>query len=115
MSIESLAFNALKGLVSNKVYPDLNDAGTAAPYIVYSRAGGTEAVFLENAVSSKETPRLQVTCWHTTRIGANALAEQALAALVALGWRPLGGVIGTHDPVTKLRGAIRDFSAWADR
>ena len=115
MSIEALVFNALKGLVSNKVYPDLNDAGTAAPYIVYGRAGGDAPNFLENAVPEKENARLQVTCWNTTRLGAKALGDQVLATLVALGWRPLGGPISLHDPETKLRGNSQDFSAWADR
>lgn len=115
MSIESLAFNALKALVSNKVYPDVNDAGTAAPYIVYARAGGQAANFLENALPDKENARLQVTCWHTTRLGAKTLSDQALAALVALGWRPIGGPVGLYDQQTKLRGHSQDFSAWAAR
>ena len=115
MSIESLTFNALKGLVANKVYPDVNDAGTAAPYVVYQRAGGASPVYLENAVPEKENARLQVTSWHTTRLGAKALCDQVLAALVALGWRPIGGPVSLHDPITKLRGSAQDFSAWADR
>lgn len=120
MSIETAAYAALKGLVplsggAGKVYPDLNDAGTAAPYIVYARAGGDTAALLENALPSKDTARLQVTCWHTTRLAANALREQALAALVALGWRPIGGQVSLHDPTTNLRGAAQDFYAFADR
>jgi hypothetical protein len=115
VSIETETFSALKTLVSNKVYPDVNDAGTAAPYIVYTRAGGEAPNFLENAVPSKENARLQVTSWHTTRLGAKALCDQVLTALVALGWRPLGGPVSLHDPITKLRGSAQDFSAWADR
>lgn len=115
MSIESETFNALKALVSNKVYPDVNDAGTAAPYIVYGRAGGTAPSFLENASPDKENARLQVTSWHTTRLGAKALCDQVLAALVALGWRPIGAPVSLYDPETKLRGSAQDFSAWAVR
>lgn len=115
MSIEAQTFAALRGLVADKVYPDLNDAGTAAPYIVYNRAGGEATNFLENALPSKENARLQVTSWHMTRLDARALGEQVLAALVALGWRPLGGPVSLRDPSTKLRGNAQDFSAWADR
>lgn len=115
MSIESQTFAALRTLVADKVYPDLNDAGTAAPYIVYQRAGGDAPNFLENAVPDKENARLQVTSWHATRLGAKALGDQVLTALVALGWRPLGAPVGLHDPTTNLRGHAQDFSAWATR
>lgn len=115
MSIETDAFTALRALVADKVYPDVNDAGTAAPYLVYQRAGGRAPNFLENALPDKENARLQVTCWHTTRLAAKALGDQALAALVAIGWRPLGAPVGLYDPDTKLRGHAQDFSAWAVR
>lgn len=110
-----MTFTALRGLVADKVYPDLNDDGTAAPYVVYARAGGEAPSFLENATPSKENARLQVTSWHTTRLGAKALCDQVLAALVALGWRPIGAPVALFDPETNLRGAAQDFSAWADR
>jgi hypothetical protein len=115
VSIESLAFNALKGLVSNKVYPDVNDAGTSAPYIVYGRVGGQAPGFLENTLPSKENARVQVTSWHSTRLGAQTLCGQVLTALVALGWRPVGAPVSLYDQQTKLRGAAQDFTAWADR
>ena len=120
MSIEGIVFSTLKGLVpltggGGKVYPDVNDAGTAAPYIVYNRAGGASPALLENALPSKDTARLQVTCWHSTRTGAQALREQVLTALVALGWRPIGGSVSLQDSTTKLRGAAQDFFAFADR
>ena len=115
MSIESETFTALRTLVADKVYPDVNDAGTAAPYIVYQRAGGAVVNFLENELVDKENARLQVTVWHTTRLGAKTLSDQALTALVALGWRPLGAPVGLHDQTTNLRGHAQDFSAWATR
>lgn len=115
MSIESDVYTALRALVADKVYPDANEAGTQAPYIVYQRAGGDMPAFMENSLPSKDTARLQVTCWHSTRLGANALREQTLTALVALGWRPIGGQVSLRDPITKLRGAAQDFYAFADR
>lgn len=120
MSIESAAFTALAPLVpitggGAKVYPDLNDAGTAAPYIVHARVGGESPAYLENAVPEKENARVQVTSWHATRLGAKALCDQSLAALVAIGWKPLGAPVSLYDPATKLRGSAQDFTAWADR
>ena len=125
MSIESAVYAALKGLVpkpapnasQGRVYPDVNDdhAGIVLPYIVYQRVGGEAPNFLENAVPDKENARLQVTSWHTTRLGAKTLCDQVLAALVALGWRPIGAPVSLYDPATKYRGSAQDFNAWADR
>lgn len=124
MSIESTTYATLKGLVpkpapstAGRVYADLNDdpAGVVTPYIVYQRAGGRLPVLLENALPSKDTARLQVTNWDTTRVAAQALGEQVLAALVALGWRPIGGAVALNDQTTKLRGHAQDFFAFADR
>lgn len=123
MSIESEAYAALKGLVpkaapyasQGKVYADLNDDAAAPPYIVFNRAGGPAPIFMENASPSKDMARLQVTSWHTSRVAAQALGEQVLAALVALGWRPVGGAVALHDQQTKYRGHAQDFQAFADR
>lgn len=117
MSIESEVFAALRSLVADKVYPDVNDAGTDAPYIVHTRAGGVAPTFLERATPSKENTRLRVTSWETTRIAANALAKQvhdALVALTTIDVKPIGTLVALYDEDTKLRGATQDFSVWAD-
>lgn len=118
MTIEAAFYTALRGLVTDKVYPDVNDAGTDAPYVVHQRVGGNTPVFMEGASPSKEFVRVQVTSWHSTRLGAVALAKQvqdALVALTAISAKPFGSAISLYDPSTKLRGCAQDFIVWADR
>ena len=85
MTVEADIFNALKGLVSNRVYPDLNDAPTVTtPYIVYQEISGEVVNFMESAVASKKNGRFQIACWATTRAASKALALQE--KLRALGY-----------------------------
>lgn len=118
MSIESEIATALGGLVDGKVYPDLNDEGTEAPYIVYQRVGGQTPSLLENSALSKEFVRVQVTTWTTSRLATVALAKQvqdALVALTGIQVSAIGSAISTYDDTTQLRGAIQHFQVWADR
>jgi hypothetical protein len=115
VSVESLVFGALRSLVSDQVYPDVNDAGTAAPYIVYQVVGGTTPAFMENTAVDKEQFRVQVNVWHSTRSGARALSKQAADAMVGIGARPVSSAISLYDEDTKLRGASQDFLFWTDR
>lgn len=118
MTIETEIFTALRGLVSDRVYPDVNDEGTDAPYIVHQRVGGATPTFLERASPSQEGVRLQVTSWATTRIAAVALAKQVqdtLVALTTVAAKPAGDPVSLHDPDTKLRGSTQDFIVWVDR
>lgn len=117
MSIESIVGAALRALVANKAYPTVNNLGTAAPYIVYTRAGGSAPMFLERSRPSKENTRLQVACWADDELESVTLAKQAELALIELTTvdaKPLGAIVSTYDPATKLHGARQDFSVWAD-
>lgn len=117
MTIESAVFTALRGLVADEVYPDLNDSGnTATRYIVFQAVGGPANSFLENAVADKQVARVQVVCWvSTTRDDARDLGNQAEAALVAIGARPVGAAVARYDEVTKYRGSSLDFIVSATR
>lgn len=119
MTVEADIFNALKGLVSNRCYPDMNDSPTlTAPYIVYQEISGEAMVFLERAEPSKENGRFQVACWATTRAASKALAKQvetAMTMATAFQAKPIGGKTSVVDEDTKLRGTRQDFTVWSDR
>ena len=119
MTVEADIFNALKTLVNNRVYPDLNDAATVtAPYIVYQEISGEEPVFLEQAEPSKENGRFQVAVWATTRAASKALAKQVTTAMVMASTfqaKPIGGKTSVIDEDTKLRGTRQDFTVWSTR
>jgi hypothetical protein len=115
MSLESLIFDALKGLVSNRVYPDLAPEGEPPPYIVYQQVGGNPTNFTEGTSPALKNGRVQVAVWSTTRVQASTLMDQAAAALratTALNTTVLYEKVSDYDSDTKLRGARQDFSFW---
>jgi hypothetical protein len=116
MSVESEVFNALKGLVSNRVFPDVAPDLTPRPYITYQQVGGEAVNFLDHTLApSKTNSRIQVNVWADTRAQAAALAKQvedALRATVALQTTVIGEAIAIYEDDTKLRGTIQDFSFW---
>lgn len=115
MSIESQIFDALKGLVANRVYPDFAPEAVARPYIVYQQVGGEAVNFLDPTAPSKKNGRWQISVWATSREQAATLARQIedlLRLTVALQATVLGAPIASYDPDTKLKGTHQDFSFW---
>jgi hypothetical protein len=76
LSLESDLFDALKGLVGNRVYPDIAPQAVARPYIVYQQVGGRGVNFVDPTVPSKKNARIQVAAWADTRAAASALGRQ---------------------------------------
>lgn len=116
MSLETALFDALKGLVSNRVYPDVAPEGAARPYITYQQVGGAGVNFLDPTVPSKKNARIQVNVWADTRMAAGDLSRQvedALRTTVALQTTVLSAAVALHEPETKLRGTRQDFSVWS--
>ena len=115
MTVESMLFDALKGLVSNRVFPDIAPDLTPRPYITYQQVGGVAVNFLDPTIPSKSNGRIQVNVWADTRAQAAALAKQvedALRAVTALQTTVEGAPIGIFELDTKLRGTMQDFSVW---
>ena len=111
MTIEADIYNALKGLVSNRVYADVAPAGAVAPYLTYQQVGGTGRNFLEATVPSKKNGRFQINCWADSRISAAALSRQVEDAMVTtLKAFVLGAPVAMLDADTGLRGTTQDFS-----
>lgn len=118
MTTESTIYDLLKGLVGNRVYPDVAPPGTARPYITYQQVGGQTVAFLERGVPSKKNGRYQINVWATTRAEAAALALQIEGVFIttsALQAEALGAPIAAHEPDEGLYGAMQDFSIWSDR
>ena len=118
MSVESDIFNTLRGLVADRVFPDVAPFNTPRPYITYQQVGGEALSFVENDVPSKKHARFQISVWANTRAEASALVlqvEQAMLTASAFQARPLGAPIAAYDDDTDVRGAHQDFSVWSDR
>jgi len=113
MSVESSIFNALKGLVSNRVFPDIAPELTARPYITYQQVGGLAVNFLDPTVPGKKRSRFQINVWGDTRAQVATLAgqvEDGLRAVTALQPTVEGAPVASYEPDTKLRGSMQDFS-----
>jgi hypothetical protein len=117
MSMEVEVFGALKGLVENRVYPDIAPVGTDKPYITYQQIGGQGINFLDLAMPGKKNSWVQVNVWAESRLSAAAITsqvEQALRSTATLQATVLSAPTAIHEPDTKLYGAMQDFSFWTD-
>jgi hypothetical protein len=118
MSISRVIFDLLKGLVGDRVYPDLALENTVRPFIVYQKVGGRAVNFVEATVPSKRNGRFQISVWSETRLEADAIALQAetiLRQAAALQTTVLTDPFSAYDELTKSRGTQQDFSFWFDR
>lgn len=115
MSFESDFYDAIKGLVSNRVYPDVAPLNTTRPYITIQKVGGQAWNYLEGVFVGSRHARVQVNCFASTRNAANALARSVEVALVE---SPLKCWVETpaidtppSDLTPPLYGTRQDFSA----
>lgn len=115
MSIETDIYDALKGLVSNRVYPDVGPENAIRPYLTYQQVGGATLAFLEGGPPGKRNGRFQISVWAATRPEASTLARQvedAMLSLPTLSPSAEGALIARYESQTKLYGTIQDFSLW---
>lgn len=118
MSMESDLFDAIKGLVSNRMYPDIAPADVAKPYIVYQQISGPSPIYVEKVVPNLKGARIQVNVWAETRLQANTLAlqiESAITTATAFDGKPVGAFTALYEEDTGLRGTRQDFYIWSAR
>lgn len=118
MTVEADLFNLLKGLVSNRVYPDVAPLNTPRSYITYQQIGGESVKYVDSTVPDRKHGLIQVNVWADTRAAAAALALQVEAALIgatAFQARPASAPISQHEPDLNLYGTIQDFDVWSTR
>ena len=116
MSVEAIIFNSLRGVVSDRVFPDVAPQGAVRPYITYQQVGGEAVNFVESTAPNKANGRFQLNVWADTRMQASTTARQVEAALRAapLQTTVLGAPFSDYEPDTKLYGAVQDFEFWYD-
>lgn len=115
MTVELDLFNAIKSLVSDRVYPDLAPLNATKPYITYQQVGGSSVNFVAGSVPSKKNGRFQINCWASTRLAAATLARQVedtLRPVAALQTTVLAAPVAVYEEDTKLFGMRQDFSFW---
>ncbi|MFS2007971.1 DUF3168 domain-containing protein [Duganella sp. CT11-25] len=118
MTMETLIFDTLRGLVADRVYPGVAPDGVGdAPYITWSIGGGQPVNFVDGSQPSKGNGRLQINVWSKTVMQTALLAQQAETALrgrVELSTTVLTQRFTRVDEVTKRHGTYQFFSCWAD-
>lgn len=115
MSVETFIFEALRGLVNDRVFPDVAPEQTPRPYATYQQVGGESVNFVDSGVPSLKNGRWQINIWADSRLEAAALSrvvEDTLRGIPALQTTVLGAPIARYDEETKLRGTMQDFSFW---
>lgn len=115
MSIESNIFDALKTLVTNRVYPDIAPLNVTKPYITYQQIGGLGVNFLDPTTPSKKNGRFQVNVWGVSRASVATLARQVedtLRTTVGIQTTVSGAPVAVYEQDTQLFGSRQDFSFW---
>ena len=111
MSIEATIYNALKGLVSDRVFPDVAPEGTQKPYATYQQVGGAAYNYTEGGAVGARNARVQVNVWAASRLEASTIGNAAEDALRNVpGTVVLGAATSIYEPDTQARGHIQDFS-----
>ena len=118
MTVESNIYDAVKGLVANRVFPDVAPSGTALPYITYQQVGGDAPTFLERSVVPKKNGSFQLNVWATTRAEAATLIlaiEAALITATTFQAVPRAAPIAGYAEEPATYGYLQQFSIWSDR
>jgi len=115
MSVEATIFNALKHLVTNRIYPDIAPESVRRPYITFQQIGGRSVNFLSAELPEKRNSRFQLNVWADSRLDAAKIAKQvdeALRQVNALQTTVLSEPVATVEAETKLYGTRQDFNFW---
>lgn len=118
MSVEGDIFNALKGLVANRVFPDVAPITTMQPYITYAQVGGEALTLLDGSLPDKKHGRFQINVWGSTRSSASALmlqVELAMSQVTVFHARPVSAPSSDYDSDMLTYSAMQDFSVHSSR
>ena len=118
MTVEADIFNTLKGLVANRVFPDVAPITTTKPYVTYTQIGGEAISYVDDTIADHKHGRFQINVWADTRSSASALMLQIEAAMIlatAFQARPIGAPSSDYDNDMLTYGSVQDFSVTSTR
>lgn len=118
MGFEVEIYNTLKGLVGNRIFPDVAPLSTQRPYITWQKIGGRSINYTDNTIPTEQHSRVQINVWADTRLSANNIAKQvedALRQATNISAAPEAESMADHDPDLNLYGTIQDFSILSSR
>lgn len=111
------AASTITAIVSTRIYADVADGSTAAPYLVW-QVISTDGETTHDGVRNLEFPLIQFSCWATGKAAAIALASavnavidgNTIAGSSALTFQ-FSNQFGTYEADTKLFGEILEYRA----
>jgi hypothetical protein len=111
------AASTITAIVSTRIYADVADGSTAAPYLVW-QVISTGGETTHDGVRNLEFPLIQFSCWATGKVGAIALASAVNAVLDGKTISGSAGLtfqfsnqFGTYESDTNLFGEILEYRA----
>jgi hypothetical protein len=118
MTVEADLYNALKGLVGNRCFPDFAPLSTVKPYITYTQIGGEALTLLDGSLPDKKHGRFQINVWGDTRASVAALmlqVELAMSQVTVFHARPVSAPSSDYDHDMLIYSAMQDFSVHSAR
>lgn len=118
MTVEADIFNALKGLVSDRCFPDMAPLGTARPFIVYEQAGGEAVHYVDGSLPGIKHGRFEIGVYADSRAACAALAlqvESEMAAAASFQGTALHAPISDYASDVKIYSSTQNFSVFSDR
>lgn len=118
MTVEADIYTTLKGLVSNRCFPDFAPLGTPRPFITFEQAGGDALYFLDGALPDKKHGRFEIGVYADSRASCAAIAlqvEAAMAASTAFQSAAIHAPISDYASEVKIYSSTQNFSVFSTR
>ena len=118
MTTESIIYDTLKSLVSNRVYPDFAPLGTVRPFITFEQTGGDALYFIDGALPDKKHGRFEIGVYADSRAACAALAlqvEAAMSAQTAFQSTAIHAPISDYASEVKIYSSTQNFSVFSTR
>lgn len=118
MSVESDIYTTLKGLVSNRCFPDFAPLGTVRPFIVYEQTGGETLAYVEGVLPDKKNGRFEIGVYADSRALCASIAlqvESAMAAATVFQATAIHAPISDYEGELKIYSSLQNFSVWSAR
>lgn len=118
MTVEADIYTAIKGLVSNRCFPDFAPLGTVRPFITFEQAGGEALSFLDGSLPDKKHGRFEIGVYADSRASCAAIAlqvESAMAAATAFQSSAIHAPISDYAPEVKIYSSTQNFSVFSTR
>jgi len=118
MTVEADIFDALKGLVSNRCFPDFAPLGTVRPFITYEQAGGEALSFIDGTLPDKKHGRFEIGVYADSRAACALIAlqvEAAMAASTAFQSTAINAPISDYTSEVKIYSSTQNFSVFSTR